>query len=136
MHGQVSPDSRWVAYDSNETGRSEIYVRPFPPGGDRSGKWQISANGGQQPRWRGDGKEIFYLGPGGNMMAVDVTTSTAGGTPVFQSGVPKVLFKEPSPVPFWDVTADGKKFLLQAPVREAVSAPFKVVLNWEAALKK
>jgi Tol biopolymer transport system component len=136
---RFSPDGRFFSYVSNESGKDEIYVRPFDPANPSAppgAKWMVSKGGGDGAHWRGDGKEIFYLGPGGNMTAVDVTTSTAGGTPVFQSGVPKVLFKEPSPVPFWDVTADGKKFLLQAPVRDAVSAAFKVVLNWEAGLKK
>jgi eukaryotic-like serine/threonine-protein kinase len=59
-HGQVSPDSRWVAYNSNESGRREIYVRPFPVADGRSGKWLVSSNGGDQPRWRGDGRELFY----------------------------------------------------------------------------
>ena len=109
MHGQVSPDSRWVAYDSNESDRAEIYLRPFPPGDGRAGKWLISSNGGQQPRWRGDGKELFYLGPDRTMMAVDVKAD-----PVFQSAAPHALFTaaavNANSVMFqYDVTRDGKR---------------------------
>ena len=136
MHGQVSPDSRWVAYDSNETGRSEIYIRPFPPGGDRSGKWQISANGGQQPRWRGDGKELFYIAPDGGLMAVDVKTQ-----PALQPATPHTLFTTPSitgnSLAFqYDVTRDGKRFIVVAPSVSAVPAPATVVQNWQTELKK
>src|SRR5262249_21779176 len=68
-HGQFSPDGRWVAYSSNESGKTEIYVAPFPgPGGN----WKVSSAGGSEPRWRRDGKELFYLAPDGKLMAVDL----------------------------------------------------------------
>jgi eukaryotic-like serine/threonine-protein kinase len=139
--GRFSPDGRWVAYQSNESGRNEIYVQPFdissaagaPPAvGTPTGKWQVSKGGGISPLWRGDGKELFYLSPDGMAMAVEVSGS--GG---FQAGVPKALFKVPSGVVYWDVTSDGKRFLMPAPSAAASDAtPFTVVLNWQAELKK
>jgi eukaryotic-like serine/threonine-protein kinase len=136
MHGLVSPDSRWVAYDSTETGKYEVYVRPFPPGDGRAGKWLVSSNGGQQPHWRGDGAELFYIGLDHNLMAVDVNTQ-----PTFQAGTPHALFVMPptnaqSLQSVYDVTRDGKRFVLITPGPAAVSAPATIVLNWEAALKK
>jgi len=136
MHGQVSPDSRWVAYDSNESGNTEVYVCPFPPGDGRAGKWLISSKGGLQPRWRGDGKELFYLAPDHTLMTVDVTTG-----PVFQSATPHTLFPTPAisgnTLPYqYDVTRDGKRFVVLTPSPGAVSIPATVVLNWEAALKR
>jgi Tol biopolymer transport system component len=72
-NGQFSPDGKWVAYASNESGKWEIYVTSFP---EAKGKWQISSGGGEQPRWRGDGKELFYLSSDGNVMAAPVSTGT------------------------------------------------------------
>jgi Tol biopolymer transport system component len=136
MHGQVSPDGRYFAYTSNESGEAEIYVCPFPPGDGRNGKWLVSSGGGAQPRWRGDGKEIFYLDPGHRMMAADISTR-----PGFQSSTPHPLFASPaiSGNQFffqYDVTRDGKRFLMIGPIEGSVSEPATVVLNWEAALKK
>jgi hypothetical protein len=94
----------------------------------------VSKDGGTTPLWRRDGKELFYLsGSGGTAMAVDVSTSG-----VFQAGLPKPLFKVPVGVLFWDVSADGKRFLMAAPSAEssAASPKFTVVLNWQAALRK
>ena len=89
-HGQISPDGKWLAYQSNETGRSEVYVQPFPGG---AGKWQVSTNGGSFPRWRGDVRELFYMSglTSGKMMAVDIKSS--GST--FEAGTPKELFDSP-----------------------------------------
>ena len=127
-----SPDGRYLAYQSNESGRLEIYVQSFPGPG---GKWQVSSNGGNQPHWRGDGKELFFRSTDQKIMAVDVTT---GAT--FEAGVPKALF----PVHL-DTTLgrnhflpskDGQRFLLVAtPARDAI-APTTVVLNWLAELGK
>jgi eukaryotic-like serine/threonine-protein kinase len=82
----VSPDMRWVAYASNSTGRNEIYVQSFPPSG---GKWQVSTAGGDEPYWRHDGKELFYVEGGKRMMAVDVTSDGLR----FKPGTPKPLFE-------------------------------------------
>jgi len=146
--GHISPDGRWVAYSSDESGTNEIYVRPFDGSaatGSSSasktsvtGKWMVSKDGGIGARWSHDGNELFYLSAvGGTIMAVDV--STRG---VFQAGVPRPLFKVPAGVLFWDVSSDGKRFVMAAPSASEVSAgpaassPMTVVLNWQAALKK
>jgi Tol biopolymer transport system component len=136
MHGQVSPDSRFIAYTSNESGLSEVYVRPFPPGDGRTGKWLVSANGGMQPRWRGDGKELFYLDPGHTLMAVDVSLQ-----PGFQVGTPHPLFTSPAisgnqTLYQYDAARDGSRFLMIGPLEGTVSAPATIVLNWETGLKK
>jgi hypothetical protein len=138
-NGRFSPDGRWVAYDSNESGRYEIYVRPFSPeAGAGVDKWPVSTGGGEQPRWRGDGKELFHLGPDRRMMAVEVRT--AGGR--FEAGIPKALF--PTRVNLrpglstesYAVRADGQRFLIASEDDEAVSQPATVVLNWTAGLKR
>jgi serine/threonine protein kinase len=132
--GQFSPDGRFVAYVSNESGQNEIYVRSFPDG---SGKWQISKGGGVDPRWRRDGKEITYLS-GTRMMSAEVNTS-----PSFQPGTPKLLFEAPFVQAgnngrnnAYDISPDGKRFLATMPVGQSLSAPITVVLNWQAGLKK
>ncbi|HYF35694.1 MAG TPA: hypothetical protein VD994_10420, partial [Prosthecobacter sp.] len=130
---QFSPDGRWVAYTSTESGRPEVYVQPFPATG---AKWQVSTAGGEQPRWRRDGRELFYLSADRKLMAVEVN----GSSDTFQVGVPRLLF-EPrvssisgdSP---YDVAADGKRFLVKVPVEETAPAPATVLLNWTADLKR
>ena len=134
---------RWVAYTSRESGRYEIYVRPFdpnsptgtPPGG---GKWQVSTNGGVGPHWSGDGKELFYVALDGTVMSVAVS-----GDAAFQSGIPKPLFKPKgfTPVPSlrnWDASSDGKKFIFVVSQSASAAAPpkFTVVLNWPSLLRK
>jgi Tol biopolymer transport system component len=131
---QVSPDGRWIAYASDESGRFEIYVTQFP---QRRGRWQISTAGGSQPWWRGDGKELIYLGPEQTLMSVAVRTGDA-----FEASVPTALFKAnfPAVVPaYWAnyaVTADGQRFLISELLPEASAIPINVVLNWTAGLKK
>jgi hypothetical protein len=136
-HGQLSPDSHWMAYSSDESGQREVYVVPFPTGGGRT---QISSAGGEQPRWRGDGKELFYLADR-KMMAVPVR-AVAGATPSFDAGDPVPLFEtniyriNVGPMMYqYDVTADGKRFLI-AITTESAAPPLNVVANWQAALKK
>jgi eukaryotic-like serine/threonine-protein kinase len=133
---RLSPDGRYFAYVSNSSGKEEIYVRPFDASssgtGAVGGTSMVSKDGGGAVRWRGDGKEIFYLVPGGDLMSVEVSTK-----PVFQAGVPKPLFKPPAtPNLNWDVTADGKRFLFAVPVGQNSAAPYTVVLNWQAALRR
>jgi serine/threonine protein kinase/Tol biopolymer transport system component len=134
VQGQVSPDGRWIAYTSDESGRFEIYVTQFP---QKRGHWQVSTAGGTQPWWRGDGKEVFYLGQDQTLMSVAVRTGDA-----FEAAVPTALFKAnfPPAVPaFWNnyvSTADGQRFLVSELVTEAAAAPINVVLNWTAGLKK
>jgi eukaryotic-like serine/threonine-protein kinase len=136
---------RWVAYSSNESGRYEVYVRPFDPSSPTGtppagGKWQVSTKGGVSPRWNANGKELFYVAPDSTVMAVDV-----GGDAVFQFGTPKPLFKPKGIVPqaeqaaYWDASSDGKKFVFSASPSASVAAPpprFTVVLNWPSLLKK
>jgi eukaryotic-like serine/threonine-protein kinase len=134
--GRFSPDGRWVAYTSNQSGAMEVYVRAFSPdfsGGSAStgGSVLVSRGGGTAPRWRGDGRELFYLAPDGKMMAAEVTAG-----PEFRGGTPAPLFQTPSGTIVGDVTADGKRFLLVTPVGPSAAAPFTVVLNWTAGLKK
>ena len=141
---RFSPDGRWIAYISNESGKDQIYVRPFTPpatagtsaanGMPVTGKWMVSKDGGTNPLWRRDGKELFYMSAGGGTaMAVDVNT-----TGVFQAGVPKALFNVPPGVLFWDVSPDGNRFVMAAPAltNTATQARFTMVLNWQSALKK
>ena len=111
--GQFSPDGHWVAYTSNESGESEIYVVPYPPSAS-GGRWTVSQGGGVQPRWRHDGKELFYISPDWKMMSVEVNTAR-----VFHAGTPRVLFQtemadcgiRTGPIS-WDITPDGKRFVI------------------------
>jgi serine/threonine protein kinase len=145
-HGQISSDGKWLAYYSNETGRSEVYVQPFPGG---AGKWQISTNGGVLPRWRGDGRELFYMSQltGGKMMAVDIKSS--GST--FEAGTPRELFDSPfiggahvgilpgtTPYHAFAVSADGQRFPIPHPPSgdtAGLTMPIAVVENWAAGLR-
>jgi eukaryotic-like serine/threonine-protein kinase len=135
QNGQFSPNGKWVAYNSNETGKWEIYVTSFP---DAHGKWQISSSGGEQPRWRGDGKELFYLSSDGRLMAVNVDTAAS-----FSAGAPVLLFqaRPRQPVSYldifaYDVTRDGQKFLINTESRSTETVPVTVVSNWPAKLNK
>jgi hypothetical protein len=138
LYGQLSPDSRWMAYTSDESGQREVYVRPFPAA---EGKWRISTSGGEQPRWRGDGKELFYAEANGRLTAV-VVNAPAGPTRRFEAGAPLPLFETDigigaGHVAFqYDVTADGKRFVVAQNVASASAPPLTVVLNWIAGLKK
>jgi dipeptidyl aminopeptidase/acylaminoacyl peptidase len=134
--GQFSPDGRWIAYLSGESGTPEIYVRPFSPeagAGATGGKWMVSKATGAHPRWRADGKALFYSTLNLQHMVVDIDTSKG-----FQAGAPRRLFVAPPPLLTigWDLAPDGNRFLFVAPPAGARAAPFTVVLNWAAALKK
>src|SRR5882757_396680 len=132
---QFSPDGRWVAYASNESGSMEVYVVPFPSG---NGKGQVSSGGGQEPRWRNDGKELFYLSRDSKMMAVPVSAGAS-----FESGSPVALFQTHRRQPIssqdifsYDVSADGQKFLIATRVDESAVAPLSVLLNWTSSIEK
>lgn len=132
--GRFSPDGHWIAYVGHESGTPEVYVRQFPNPDGGGGKWLISRAGGRQPRWSRDGKELFFLSPAGQVLAASVAASGA----VFKAEVPKLLF-EPTVVggSAWDVSADGARFLFPtAGAKDAADAPFTIVLNWHAVLKK
>jgi len=128
---QVSTNGQWVAYQSNESGRMEIYVAAFPT---FTQKRQVSSGGGFQVLWRKDGREIFYLSPNGKLMSVDVKPGAR-----LEISAPRILFQAPGhPGPGWhnySVTGDGKKFIFLEPVEESVK-PFNVVLNWTSGLKR
>jgi serine/threonine protein kinase len=134
-NAQFSPDEKFVAYSSSETGNWEVYVSPFPSFGS---KWQVSRGGGEEPRWRSDGKELFYLAPDGMLMAAEIKT-TAG----FEAGSPSALFRTHPRQPIsamdffsYDVTADGQKFLVNTKVDASSSAPLSVILNWSSEMEK
>jgi Tol biopolymer transport system component len=134
-NGQISPDGNWLAYASDESGDWEVYVTTFPGG---AGKWQVSRGGGNEPRWRGDGKEMFYLAQGGMMTAVPVNTL---GT--FSSGTPAPLFQIHCRAPIsstdifsYDVTKDGKRFLVNRYIKPDNISPLTVVLNAEGKVSK
>ena len=126
----LSPDGRWLAYISDESGRNEVYVRPFPNTAGSSAGWQVSTDGGTEPLWSHDGSEIFYR-IGNKMMAAKVRTS-----PSFKSGAPKMVFegvydKGTASRPAYDVTADGTRFLVvKADESESAPAELEIVLGW------
>jgi eukaryotic-like serine/threonine-protein kinase len=126
--GQISPDGKWVAYASTESGDWEIYVTTFP---GAAGKWQVSRGGGTEPRWRGDGKELYYIGQSGMLMAA--TVSTEGG---FSSGTPVPLFPlrgrthvSTTDIYTYDAAKDGQRFLVNRFVKADHPIPLTIVLN-------
>ncbi len=131
-----SPDGRWVAYQTNESGRFEVVVQPFP---DAVGRWQVSTAGGVAPRWRADGRELYFLAPDATMMAVPVT---AAGTSL-EAGTPVPLFRTrivdggtvTNNRPQYAVARDGR-FLINQPVADASAAPITLILNWNPEAKK
>jgi serine/threonine-protein kinase len=133
--GAFSPDGRWVSYVSNETGRNEVYVRPFvtsPDASDASGKWIISKDGvgNAIPRWRDDGKQIVYSEPRGMLMTVDLDVGTS-----VQARTPRPLFQVPPGSNLYTATGDLKRYLIPVPVEQKVPQAFSVMLNWTSVLK-
>ena len=129
-HGRVSPDGRWLAYQSNESKRSEIYVVGFPK---LSGRWQVSVNGGTRPVWSRDGRELYFLGLEDTLMAVAVKSGEQ-----FQAGAPQPLFNvrlSGNANASYDVSADGR-FLFATTTEQAARVPMTVVVNWQSMLKK
>jgi eukaryotic-like serine/threonine-protein kinase len=126
-----SPDGRWIAYASNDSGKFDIYVAPFPGPGQRI---PISTAGGREPAWRGDGKELFYIAEDGKMMAVPIQTGTT-----LEPGIPVMLFEtrtRPNQIGRYDVTPDGQKFLVVSRVAEREIPPIAFVVNWMAGQEK
>ena len=130
--GRFSPDDRWVAYGSDESGRVQVYVQPFPPTG---AKWQVTVDGGTEPTWRGDGREIYYLDPERGIMAVAVET-----TPAFRHAAPVLLVPTRSAVigggdSAFDGTQDGRRFLIRERAEQSdLAVPMQVILNWPTLL--
>jgi serine/threonine-protein kinase len=140
-HPQVSPDGRWLAYASDESGQNEVYVRPFPE--VNKGRWQVSMDEGNGPLWSPSGRELFYRN-GDSVMAVSVETE-----PTFKPGKPKVLFRGAyfsdnvgqAVLPRWDISPDGKRFLMMketgSNAAKAEAPPrINIVLNWLEELKQ
>src|SRR5262249_32328938 len=127
----ISPNGRWVAYRSDESGRDEIYVATFP---QLSGRWQVSVDGGAEPQWRRDGKELFFTDAGRKLMAATVKTNSSA----FETEAPKLLFETPLSVSgrnSFVVTGDGQRFLVITRLEDTL-APINVALNWTAEVKK
>ena len=135
VRGRFSPDGHWIAYNSDESGRDEVYVQSFPPS---AGKWQISTSGGEQPMWGRDGKELFYVNANRSaLMAVDVSHSAAGVP--FKAGMPRELFRAQfaNNSLSYDISRDGRRFITNARLTETTNvSPINVLLNWTAALNK
>ena len=138
--GELSPDGRWMVYTSNESGRFDVYVQPFPATG---GKWLVSTGGGIEPHWRRDGKELYYVSPvPRRLMAVDVKAQGS----MFEASLPRALFDVTgipvglvgpgARVGVFVASADGQKFLVGLQPPAQVSNPLTIVLNWTAGLKK
>jgi len=136
--GAVSPDGRWVAYASNDTGRSEIYIQAFPAPGVNGpkGRWQISSGGGYDVKWKGDGKELYFESLDGKMMAAGIQAGPQG----IHAETPRVLFSADfatTSLHEFDVTPDGQRFLLMLqPKTQGSGEKLTVVSNWQAALRK
>ena len=131
--GQVSPDGRWLAYGSNETGRMEVYVSSFP---QAKGKWQVSFTGGQFPRWRKDGRELFYCRIDGALMVAEVTPgrdsfAVGSATQVTERRILQGSFDAP-----YDVFPDGQRLIMPAVKSQSMHAPLTLITNWTAELKK
>jgi Tol biopolymer transport system component len=135
VQGRVSPNRRWIAYASDESGRFEVYVRAFPSGADLS---PISPAGGMQPEWRADGRELFYISSDRKLMAVPVTAEDE----TFSAGVPRALFDVNLPEPTapfpgdYAVSADGQRFLLNTLAEQPQVPPLTIVLNWPASQRR
>jgi len=130
---QFSPDGKWIAYQSQESGFAEIYVTQFPPpSSGPGGKRQISTGGGQLPRWRQDGKEIFYITVGPRLMAAEVAVK--GDT--VEVGQVRTLFGPLSTLESYDVSADGQRFLITYSPEKTSAEPLTLIQNWAAGLKK
>jgi Tol biopolymer transport system component len=136
QRGRFSPDDRWVAYVSAETGNPQVYVQPFPPTG---AKWQITTDGGSEPKWSGDGRELFYLQPGRGIAVVSIHTVAT-----FAHGPPALLVPLRATggggagggLQMFDVTQDGRRFLVREPVEAPnPTAPMHVILNWPALVR-
>jgi Tol biopolymer transport system component len=131
MLGTLSPDGRFMAYASNESGRPEVYVQTFPPSGN---KWRVSSETGFFPQWRDDGKELFYITGDGKLMSAQIKTGAG-----FESEIPRQLFQTSltlTPGDPYAVSSDGSRFLIKTPVEANNAASMVVVLNWTSALKR
>ena len=134
-NARFSPNGRWIAFSSNDSGKAEIYAVPFPL---TSGKWQVSSGGGEEPVWAHDGKELFFVAPDGKLMSSAVTA-----TDHFEAATPVALFQthrrqtiSSQDVFSYDVSKDGKQFLLPDKGEKTEAAPLSVYLNWASEMEK
>jgi len=131
-YGVVSADGRWLAYASDETGSMQVYVQSFPAGGNKS---QVSVRGGYEPKWGARGNELYFISPSRKLMAAKLRAGTS-----FRASVPEELFELPLPDPVaafansYEVTADGRRFLVNTLIRNAPSSSISIVLNWTTGL--
>jgi Tol biopolymer transport system component len=126
INSQISPDGKWLAYESDESGRFEVYIQSFPSPGN---KIQVSTTGGMTSKWRKDGKELFYISPDKKMMSVALNASP------FEPGIPTVLFQTQIASNIesrnhYVVTGDGQRFLINTPLKEIATSPINVLVNW------
>jgi len=132
--GQFSPDGKWIAFESNESGRYEVYLQPFPGPGARV---PVSAGGGAQVRWRRDGRELFYIALDGRLMAVPIGIGGADRAPEIGAAVPLFTTNVGGAIlqgiarQQYAVTADGQRFLMNVLVEEANASPITLILNWK-----
>lgn len=124
--GRLSPDGRWIAYVSDQSGRDEVYVRSFPQPGSR---WQVTTAGGGRPRWRRDGRELFFVSQDGHLLAVDIQVDHT-----FQTGAPRPLF-DTRGADEYDVSADGRRFLMRTRIEPRGRHELQAVLNWSDELR-
>jgi hypothetical protein len=123
-----SPDGKWLAYSSAESGQEDVYVVDFP---GLTTKTRISRAGGRYPAWRGDGREIYFLSPGGILMAAAVSAA-----PAFRVGAPVPILGGASEISYYAPDPDGMRFLVQQPARDVPLPTMKVLLNWPAAVRR
>lgn len=134
LRAAFSPDGRWIAYQSDESGRFEVYIRPFPGPG---GKWQVSTGGGTRPRWRSDGKELFFYRGDGTILAAQIKLGPASIDADSERTLFKIVAHGGGVVrDIYDVTGDGQRFLVAGPEDANSSSPFSLVVNWQAEVKK
>jgi serine/threonine protein kinase/Tol biopolymer transport system component len=125
---RFAPDGRWIAYDSDESGTREVYVALTDGGGEKK---RLSPSGGREPRWRRDGKELYYIAADGSIVAVPLTPGAQ-----LEAGTSVPLFRVDTGVRNFDVASDGSRFLVSTPLEKSPESPIRVILNWDAALKK
>jgi Tol biopolymer transport system component len=125
---RFSPDGRWIAYDSDESGTREVYVALTDGGGEKK---RLSPAGGRQPRWSRDGKELFYIAPDDSIVVLPIHPGVT-----LEAGTSSALFRVDTGVRTFDVSPDGRRFLVSTPLHKSPESPIRVIVNWDAAMKR